>query len=373
MVYRTEIKIKPADLTDLTVTTDLSSWNLEQFTIEDNALIGDISATDNTANITISSTGYITQTIAFSDIPPTIYLIPANEVETLSDGTNSYPIADKMARLMLDDKADIIDIPTKTSDLTNDSNFATVSQIPTNNNQLTNGAGYITSADLPTNYVTTDTAQDITGKKVFSRGSNQIMLSQPGITKGTNPATTQYINFGLMGADTSAYTDRIGCLETSVDTSGNVTTYLRAYKNTASASTESHISIVYPATGDAYTEAPTPATSDNSTKIATTAYVKSQNYLTTTTKTVADSGCTFGLGNGLKIITTEIQISANTDYSWSYGTTFTNVPKIFIARRTGASTDTGVYTPWVRGTVGKSSCTIFNVNSGTVMLMAIGN
>lgn len=43
-----------------------------------------------------------------------------------------------------------INIPTKTSDLTNDSNFATVSQIPTNNNQLVNGAGYITSADLPT-------------------------------------------------------------------------------------------------------------------------------------------------------------------------------------------------------------------------------
>lgn len=43
-----------------------------------------------------------------------------------------------------------ITIPTKTSDLTNDSNFATVSQIPTNNNQLVNGAGYITTASLPT-------------------------------------------------------------------------------------------------------------------------------------------------------------------------------------------------------------------------------
>ena len=46
-----------------------------------------------------------------------------------------------------------INIPTKTSDLTNDSNFATVSQIPTNNNQLVNGAGYITgitSSDVTT-------------------------------------------------------------------------------------------------------------------------------------------------------------------------------------------------------------------------------
>lgn len=44
--------------------------------------------------------------------------------------------------------ADTTTIPAKTSDLTNDSNFATVSQIPTNNNQLTNGAGYITNSAL---------------------------------------------------------------------------------------------------------------------------------------------------------------------------------------------------------------------------------
>lgn len=218
MVYRTEIKIKPADLTDLTVTTDLSSWNLERFTIDDNALIGGISATDHTTNITISSTGYITKTILFSDIPPTIYLIPANEVEKLSDGTNSYPIADKMARLMLEDKADINDIPT-------------------NNNQLTNGAGYIT----------------------------------------------------------------------------------------------------------------------------------------TTTKTVTNDGCTFVISNGLKIITSTIQLTANTDYSWSYGTTFSNTPTIFIGRKTGATSTVTAYAPWVRGDVGKSSSTIYATTGGTYMLLVIGN
>jgi len=72
-----------------------------------------------------------------------------------------------------------ITVPTATSDLTNDSNFATVSQIPTNNNQLTNGAGYITSADLPTNYVTTDTDQNITGTKTFV-GSKKIAFKQSG-------------------------------------------------------------------------------------------------------------------------------------------------------------------------------------------------
>lgn len=72
-----------------------------------------------------------------------------------------------------------ITVPTATSDLTNDSNFATVSQIPTNNNQLTNGAGYITSADLPTNYVTTDTDQNIIGTKTFV-GSKKIAFKQSG-------------------------------------------------------------------------------------------------------------------------------------------------------------------------------------------------
>lgn len=43
-----------------------------------------------------------------------------------------------------------IDVPTKTSDLTNDSNFATTSDIPTKTSQLQNDSGFITDADIPT-------------------------------------------------------------------------------------------------------------------------------------------------------------------------------------------------------------------------------
>lgn len=46
-------------------------------------------------------------------------------------------------------KAVEITVPTKVSDLNNDSNYATIDQIPTDNSQLNNGAGYITSTSLP--------------------------------------------------------------------------------------------------------------------------------------------------------------------------------------------------------------------------------
>ena len=42
-----------------------------------------------------------------------------------------------------------IDVPTKTSDLQNDSNFATTSDIPTKTSQLTNDSGFITANDIP--------------------------------------------------------------------------------------------------------------------------------------------------------------------------------------------------------------------------------
>ena len=53
--------------------------------------------------------------------------------------------------ISIDDTVALKDeIPTKTSELNNDSNFATVSQIPTAVGQLANDAGYVTSNQIPT-------------------------------------------------------------------------------------------------------------------------------------------------------------------------------------------------------------------------------
>lgn len=57
-------------------------------------------------------------------------------------------------------------IPSKTSELTNDSNYATTEQIPTDNNQLSNGAGYIDS----------DTATQITKDTVTTSYVNALSV-----------------------------------------------------------------------------------------------------------------------------------------------------------------------------------------------------
>lgn len=75
-------------------------------------------------------------------------------------------------------------IPTKTSDLTNDSGFITASSLPTKTSQLTNDSGFITSGDIPTiptktsdltndsnfvadaSYVHTDNNYDATAKAI---------------------------------------------------------------------------------------------------------------------------------------------------------------------------------------------------------------
>ena len=47
-------------------------------------------------------------------------------------------------------KANTTDIPTKTSQLQNDSGFITSANVPTKTSQLQNDSGFITSSDIPT-------------------------------------------------------------------------------------------------------------------------------------------------------------------------------------------------------------------------------
>ncbi len=351
MVLRTSINIAPNTLQDLTIDnldkegTPFENYYPKVFSradlesmIFDDIIETDVVAASGDERFTFSSTGFNTiqktfnelLDLAMADTP--LIMTPSLDVSVLSDGTNSYAIKDAQAR------SDIASLQTSkvpntrtvngkalSSDITlTASDVGALSSI--SSSDVTTALGYtpLQSSDI-SNMVTTDTTQNITAKKVLG-GSNLTMLSQPGITKGTNPATTQYINFGLMGSDTSAYTDRLGCLETSLDSSGNVTTFLRAYKNEASSSTVGSITVNYPSSGSPYAEAPTPTEdTNNSVQIDT---VGARN--TKLADYALDSNVVKTSGNqnvgGAKTFTDNITVSMNVptillkDTNYSKGT-----------------------------------------------------
>ena len=90
--------------------------------------------------------------------------------------------------------ADIPPIPSKTSDLTNDSGFITSASLPTKTSDLTNDSGFITSASLPTK------VSDLTNDEGFTSTSwNQIQ------TTGTKIA-----EISINGASTDVYAPTSG-------------------------------------------------------------------------------------------------------------------------------------------------------------------
>lgn len=78
-------------------------------------------------------------------------------------------------------------VPTKTSDLTNDSGFITSADVPTKTSQLTNDSGFITAADVP---VIDDTA--VVNNKVWSsyKTNAELLGKQNTLTAGTNITIT---------------------------------------------------------------------------------------------------------------------------------------------------------------------------------------
>lgn len=65
-----------------------------------------------------------------------------------------------------------------------------IGKIPTKNSELTNDSGYITTSSVPTNYVTSDTDQVVSGVKTTS---NYKYIVGPDMTKGTTPTSNRYI------------------------------------------------------------------------------------------------------------------------------------------------------------------------------------
>ena len=125
-----------------------------------------LSGDSNTSNIDLS--GYATKDFVFDNLP-----------SATSDLTNDSGYITKS------------DVPTKVSQLTNDSGFITSSSIPTKTSQLTNNSGYITSSSVPTK------VSQLTNDKGY-------ITSAPYVTdKATGTPT--YLNYSADGMTSTSW------------------------------------------------------------------------------------------------------------------------------------------------------------------------
>lgn len=181
------LKIQPIDLVDLTVTTDDYTYTLMDFTFSGGFLVGEIDATISVAHVTISSSGYISQSFIYKNLPSEVVLV-AQEVEILSDGENSYQISDKVARAnitTLDSRVDSIEekIPAEASSL----------------NQLADKS-YVDGRIPPIAYGTSTSAATTVEKvvsipEITELNAGQIIVVQPTITSTVANSTIKLNDF----------------------------------------------------------------------------------------------------------------------------------------------------------------------------------
>ena len=144
----------------------------------------------------------------------------------------------------------------------------------------TNAYNYAQSVN-PNNLVHKDGSETITGVKIFnvSQTLNGNTLKCINVKRGTKPTSIQYANIymtdstGVSGDNTA-----LGCFRTYIDSTGNITSTIRAFKNNIAGTNQyADIYVCYPASGNPYTYAPAPTdtTTTSGTQIATTGWVNS--------------------------------------------------------------------------------------------------
>lgn len=132
------------------------------------------------------------------------------------------------------------------------------------------GTGNITVADSTKVAKAGDT---MTGNLVIKKATPAAFLQHTSVSKGSNPSSAMYWCFPLVDSKGTATANRLGLVETSLATNGNVSTYLRAYQNTSGSTTGANLVVTYEKGGTAYATCPQAAAGDRSTKIATTKWV----------------------------------------------------------------------------------------------------
>lgn len=104
-------------------------------------------------------------------------------VDSAMSSTSTNPVQNKAITNALHDKADASIVPTKTSQLTNDSNFATTSQIPTKTSDLTNDGSDGSAEYLETDETAYATASIPYGKVDSTSTATAFTATVPGITQ----------------------------------------------------------------------------------------------------------------------------------------------------------------------------------------------
>lgn len=152
--------------------------------------------------------------------------------------------------------------------------FATAKSV----SDIVNGTQTVGNADKLDGHDSDEFLKDsggiITGSAYFDNGAWGLNIRNTGVVKGTNPSSPLYLSLNLMEKDGNAHKNRIGQLQTSVETNGSVKTAMHAFKNEKDGTASASIAVLYENDGTAYGTAPTPSsTTDASTKIATTKWV----------------------------------------------------------------------------------------------------
>lgn len=116
--------------------------------------------------------------------------------------------------------------------------------------------------------------ETITGHKTFT---SNVVRANTNITKGTNPSSRTYCTVEFTDKNGEGTKNRVGSVESTINTNGNIETFIGAYKYDNDSTNMEKISVTYPKTGNPYTYAPSPTdtTTTSGTQIATTGWVNS--------------------------------------------------------------------------------------------------
>lgn len=200
-----------------------------------------------------------------------------------NDQTPTYTVASSNANLTSGEKISVAfgkiakAISSLISHLADNTTHITSAERTSWNGKL-NATGTATDSDKLDGHHASDFLEigggTVTGVTRFTNTPWGINVEKTNFGKGDIPTENTFWAVNMMDKNGVAHTNRVGLLQTLVDTTGATVTQVHAMRNEASSSETAMLTIHCLKDGTKYAQAPTPTSAtDNSTKIATTAWV----------------------------------------------------------------------------------------------------